>query len=56
MEVEFVAGGVCGILQGCVRMTTTALQQLIIFIAHPLVYRHTVVNELSNNVHSVLCD
>jgi len=29
----------CGILQGCLRMTTTALQQLTICIAHSLVVR-----------------
>jgi hypothetical protein len=28
---------ICGMLQGCLRMITTALQQLTIFIAHPVV-------------------
>jgi hypothetical protein len=47
----------CGILQGCLRMTTTALQQLTIFTARRLVVqiysgiqRYTAVNELSKDV------
>ena len=50
MEVEFVAGGVCGILQGCVRMTTTALQQLIIFIALRLVVQVPIYSEFLNDL------
>jgi hypothetical protein len=40
--VKFVEVRVCGILQGCVQMTTTAFQQLTILIAHCLVVQVAV--------------